>query len=189
MSSKIVLATQSPYKRQLLARLVSDFAAEPPGIDESALAGEQPRAQAARLAAEKAREVSPRHPGAWVIGADQLAEFQGRAIGKQTSAERAKSTLMSFSGRDLNFHTAVCVLTPDGDVYAHTDLTVARFRKLDTAIVERYLELDKPYDCTAAFRAEGAGPMLLEALETSDPTAIIGLPLIWLASILPRNSA
>ena len=189
MSSKIVLATQSPYKRQLFARLAGDFAVEASGIDESALEGEQPRAQAVRLAAEKAREVAPLYPGAVVIGADQLAEFEGRPVGKQPSFDQARSTLMSFSGRELNFHTAVCVLAPHGETHAHVDLTVARFRKLDSATVERYLALDKPYDCTAAFRAEGAGPMLLEALETTDPTAIIGLPLIWLSSVLPLEAA
>ncbi len=185
MASRIVLATQSPYKRQLLSRLVSDFVTDPSGIDESPLAGETPRDQAARLAEAKAREVAPRHAGAWVVGADQLAESGGRAVGKQPTAAQARSTLMSFSGQALRFHTAVCVLDPAGKAHAHTDLTVARFRLLDRALVERYLALDAPYDCTAAFRAEGAGPLLLEALETTDPTAIVGLPLIWLASALP----
>ena len=188
MSIKLVLATQSPYKRQLLARLARGFVADPSGIDESALSGEAPREQAARLAASKAREVAPRHPGAWVIGADQLAEFEGQAVGKQPSAARARKTLLSFSRRRLDFHTAVCVLTPEGEALTHIDLTVARFRELDTDRVNHYLELDQPYDCTAAFRAEGAAPLLLEALETTDPTAIIGLPLLWLASVLPLDS-
>ena len=96
---------------------------------------------------------------------------------------------MSFSGRELRFHTAVCVLDPEGAAHVHTDLTVARFRTLDRERVERYLAVDEPYDCTGAFRAEGAGPLLLEALETSDPTAIVGLPLIWLASVLPLDTA
>lgn len=188
MSAKLVLATQSPYKRQLLARLVRSFLSDPPGIDESAIGVEAPRDQAVRLAESKAREVAPRHTGAWVIGADQLAEFEGRAVGKQPSAERARATLLSFSGRRLDFHTAVCVLTPEGKALRHVDLTVARFRELGGQRVERYLELDQPYDCTAAFRAEGAAPLLLDALETTDPTAIIGLPLLWLASILPLES-
>ena len=187
MASRIVLATQSPYKRQLLSRLVSDFVTDPSGIDESPLAGETPGEQAARLAEAKAREVAPRHAGAWVIGADQLAESGDRAVGKQPTAARARSMLMSFSGQALRFHTAVCVLDPAGIAHSHTDLTVARFRPLDRALVERYLALDEPYDCTAAFRAEGAGPLLLEALETADPTAIVGLPLIWLASALPLD--
>ncbi len=187
MSIKLVLATQSPYKRQLLARLARGFAADPSGIDESALKGEAPREQAQRLAESKAREVVPRHPGAWVIGADQLAEFEGRAVGKQPSAEQARATLLSFSGRRLAFHTAVCVLTPEGKALTHVDLTVARFRELSRERVERYLELDQPYDCTAAFRAEGAAPLLLNALESTDPTAIIGLPLLWLASVLPLH--
>ena len=188
MSAKLVLATQSPYKRKLLARLASGFVTDPSGIDESALPGETPRGQAARLAEAKAREVAPRHAGAWIIGADQLAEFQGRAVGKQPSAAQARATLLSFSAKRLDFHTAVCVLTPGGEALTHTDLTVARFRKLNRARIERYLELDQPYDCTAAFRAEGAAPLLLRALETSDPTAIIGLPLLWLASVLPLDS-
>ena len=187
MSIKLVLASQSPYKRRLLSRLVSDFLTHPSGIDESPLAGESPRDQAARLAEAKARAVAPHHAGAWIIGADQLAELDGRAVGKQRTAEQARSTLMSFSGRTLSFHTAVCVLDPESKAHTHTDLTVARFRTLDRARVERYLALDSPYDCTAAFRAEGAGPLLLDALETSDPTAIIGLPLLWLASALPLN--
>ena len=187
MSSKLVLATQSPYKRQLLSRLVGDFVTDPSGIDESPLAGENPPDQAARLAEAKAREVAPRHAGAWIIGADQLAELDGRAVGKQPTAEQARAMLMSLSRGALSFHTAVCVLDPAGNAHAHTDLTVARFRPLDRALVERYLALDEPYDCTAAFRAEGAGPLLLEALETTDPTAIVGLPLIWLASVLPLD--
>jgi len=187
MSIKLVLATQSPYKRQLLARLAHGFATDPSGIDESALEGEEPREQAQRLAESKAREVAPRHPGAWVIGADQLAEFEGRAVGKQPSAEQARATLLAFSKRRLDFHTAACVLTPEGKALTHVDLTVARFRELSHERVERYLELDRPYDCTAAFRAEGAGPLLLNALEATDPTAIIGLPLLWLASVLPLH--
>ena len=185
MSPKIVLATQSSYKRQLLARLVSEFATDPSGIDESTLEGEQPRDQAVRLAEEKAREVAPRHDGAWVVGADQLAEFRGRPVGKQPDKDQARATLMSFSGRRLDFHTAVCVLTPQGDVRSHVDLTVARFRQLDIYQVERYLALESPYDCTAALRAEGAAGLLLESLENSDPSAIIGLPLLWLATVLP----
>ncbi len=185
MSPKIVLASQSPYKRQLLARLVSDFATDPSGIDESMLEGERPREQAVRLAEEKATEVALRHGGAWVIGADQLAAFGGRPIGKQPTEDQARATLMSFSGRRLNFHTAVYVLTPAGETYTHVDLTVARFRQLDADRVERYLALEKPYDCTAALRAEGAAGLILESLETSDPSAIIGLPLLWLAAVLP----
>ena len=185
MSPKIVLATQSPYRRQLLERLVSDFVTDPSGIDESTLEGERPRDQAARLAEGKARAVAPRHGGAWVIGADQLAEFRGRGVGKQSTKDQARATLMSFSGGRLDFHTAVCVLTPNGDVRSHVDLTVARFRQLDGDRVKRYLALEKPYDCTAALRAEGAAGLLLESLETSDPSAIIGLPMLWLAEILP----
>ena len=188
MASKIVLATQSPYKRQLLARLAGDFATDPSGIDESALPGEPPRDQAVRLAEGKAREVAPRHREAWVIGADQLAEFEGRAVGKQPTREQARATLLSFSRGELHFHTAVFVLAPDGQTHTHVDLTIVRFRQLDGERVDRYLAIDLPYDCTAAFRAEGAAPILLEALETSDPTAIIGLPLIWLSSVLPIDS-
>ncbi len=187
LSHKIVLASQSPYKRQLLTRIVSDFTTSPSGIDESALPGERPRDQAVRLAQAKARKVAPHHAGAWVIGADQLAEFEGRAVGKQPTPEKARATLMSFSGRELHFHTAVFVLASNGKEHSYVDLTVARFRQLDSEQVERYLAIDLPYDCTAAFRAEGAAPLLLEALETSDPTAIIGLPLIWLSRVLPLD--
>lgn len=189
MAARIVLATQSPYKRQLLARIAGSFVSDPSGIDESALPGEHPRDQAARLAEAKAREVAPRHAGSWVIGADQLAEFEGAAVGKQPTPEQARSTLLSFSSRELNFHTAVFVRAPDGREQAYVDLTVARFRPLDRALVERYIAIDQPFDCTAAFRAEGAGPLLLEALETTDPTAIVGLPLIWLSSVLPLGQS
>ena len=189
MSATLVLASQSPYKRELLGRLLGDFLTDPASIDESALKDERPRDQALRLAQEKARKVAPRHPGAWLIGADQLAEFEGRPVGKQRTPELARRTLLAFSGKRLDFHTAVCVLTPEGETLTHCDLTVARFRDLDHARVERYLQLDEPYDCTAAFRAEGAAPMLLHALETSDTTAIIGLPLMWLASVLPLDTA
>lgn len=189
MPSRIVLATQSPYKRQLLARIASNFVSDPSGIDEGALPGEHARDQAVRLAEAKAREVVPRHAESWVIGADQLAEFEGAAVGKQPTREQARATLLSFSARELNFHTAVFVLGPGGQRHAHVDLTVARFRPLNRAVVERYIAIDQPFDCTAAFRAEGAGPLLLEALETADPTAIVGLPLIWLSSVLPLNQS
>lgn len=181
----LILASTSRYRRELLGRLRLPFEVESPGVEETALPGEAPAALAARLALAKAAAVAGRHPGAVVIGSDQVAECRGRALGKPGTAPRAAEQLSAASGSTVVFHTAVAVLAPGpAGPQVHTDETRVQFRKLSAAEIERYVALDEPLDCAGSFRSEGLGVALFEAVETRDPTALIGLPLIWLAGAL-----
>ncbi len=184
-TARLILASTSAYRRQLLARLGLTFDAVAPGVDESAQAGETPARLSERLAAAKAMAVARRHPQAWVIGSDQVAERDGSALGKPGSHQAAVEQLRAASGRRLDFHTAVCVCQHESGIrMAHFDLTCVRFRTLDAASIERYLHAEQPYDCAGSFKSEGLGIALFEAIESQDPTALIGLPLIALARML-----
>ncbi len=183
----LILASTSSYRRTLLERLGLPFAVEAPGIDEAAAPGEAPAELAARLAAAKACAVGARRAGAVVIGSDQVAECGGQVLGKPLSVANARLQLASASGRVVEFHTAVALLHADGvRLQQHTDRTRVRFRRLDAAAIAYYVEVDRPFDCAGSFRSEGLGAALLEAVETEDPTALVGLPLIWLAQALGR---
>ncbi|MBS0375092.1 MAG: septum formation protein Maf [Proteobacteria bacterium] len=182
----LILASTSRYRRELLGRLGLDFEVEAPGVDEAALPGEAPAALAARLALAKAAAVAARHPGAVVIGSDQVAECAGRALGKPGTPAQAVRQLTDASGQVVIFHTAVAVARPGAAPETHTDRTRVRFRTLPRAEIERYVERDAPLDCAGSFRSEGLGVALFEAIETVDPTALVGLPLIWLAGALGR---
>lgn len=180
----LVLGSTSPYRRELLARLGLDFGVDRPGVEEAPRAGEAPRALVERLAREKALAVAQRHPGAWVIGSDQLAELDGVVLGKPGDRTRAVAQLAAMSGRAVDFLTAVC-LARDGAVAAlHTDRTTVRFRALGADEIGRYLDAETPYDCAGSFKSEGRGIALFEAIETRDPTALVGLPLIATARLL-----
>jgi septum formation protein len=182
---RLLLASTSPYRRMLLARLCLPFDCERPQVDEQALPGESPAALARRLAAAKAAEVAARHPGAWVIGSDQVAERDGQALGKPGDAEAAFAQLQAASGRRLRFHTAFCLLRAgDERRFEHRDLTEVVFRDLDEAEIRRYLEAEQPYDCAGSFKCEGLGISLFTAIRSEDPTALVGLPLIALAGAL-----
>jgi septum formation protein len=181
----LVLGSTSPYRRALLARLGIAFETARPEVDETPALGETPEALAIRLADAKARAVAQRHPDAWVIGADQVAELGGSALGKPGSFERAADQLAAASGKRVAFHTAVCLhRRADRRSIAFHDLTVVQFRALDNAEIERYLHAEQPYDCAGSFKAEGLGIALFESIETRDPTALVGLPLIALSSAL-----
>ncbi len=183
----LILASTSPYRRLLLERLRLPFTAEAPGVEEAALPGEEPGTLALRLARAKAAAVSRRHPGAVVIGSDQVAECRGRVLGKPGGPERAREQLALASGTTVVFHTAVALAHADGEtVDMHTDLTRVRFRRLDAREIERYVALDEPYDCAGSFRSEGLGVALFEAVESEDPTGLVGLPLVWVAGALAR---
>ncbi len=183
----LILASTSPYRRALLERLRLPFSVEAPGVEEASRPDEAPGALAARLAAEKADAVAGRHPGAIVIGSDQVAECGGRPLGKPGTAERAREQLAAASGTTVVFHTAVALLHADGRTRErHTDLTRVRFRRLSAAEIARYVALDAPIDCAGSFRSEGLGAALFEAVESSDPTALVGLPLVWVAAALAR---
>lgn len=182
---RVVLASSSPYRRELLKRLLDDFACVAPDIDEAPRPGEQAADLVRRLAREKAEAVAGGRPGALVIGADQLAVRGERAIGKPGDHVQALEQLLAVSGGSLRFLTAVCALDPRaGQPSEHTDVTEVRFRRFDRELAEAYLRRDKPYDCAGSFRLEGAGVVLFESVSTRDPTALIGLPLIWLGGIL-----
>lgn len=181
----LVLASTSPYRRQLLERLGLPFDVARSDVDESPLSREQPLHQAQRLAVDKARVVGRRYRESWVIGSDQVAELDGQALGKPGSFERAADQLTAASGSRVSFHTAVCLYRhSDGRGLRFHDLTVVRFRQLQAAEIERYLHAEQPYDCAGSFKAEGLGISLFESIESKDPTALIGLPLIALCSAL-----
>lgn len=185
--TRVVLASTSRYRRELLARLLPDFAVNAPDVDETPIAGESPRDIAVRLASAKAQAVAARHPDAIVIGSDQVAELDGRALGKPGSVEAARDQLAASSGKTVLFHTALCVVDArDGSapVRSAVDSTQVVFRALDAPTIARYVDAEKPLDCAGSFKAEGLGIALFKRIESSDPTALIGLPLIALARLL-----
>jgi septum formation protein len=185
MTPRLVLASTSRYRAALLARLRLPFETEAPGIDESPRVAEAPRERALRLAHAKATAVAARHPEAWVIASDQVADLAGRVLDKPGDAERCRAQLAAQSGRSVEFHTAVVLRqASDRRVAEHVDRTVVRFRKLTPAEIARYVELDRPFDCAGGFRSEGLGAALFESMETADPAALVGLPVIWLADAL-----
>lgn len=183
--SSLILASTSRYRRELLARLGLRFEAIGPHIDETRRTGEPASAMVRRLAREKARAVAAQHPSAWVIGSDQCAVLDDQVLGKPGTHERAFAQLRAASGRSVVFHTGLCLMCIEQD-FEHTvevPFTV-RFRNLDDVEIGHYLAKEKPYDCAGSFKSEGLGIALFEALEGSDPSALIGLPLIALCALL-----
>jgi septum formation protein len=181
----LVLGSTSRYRRELLARLRLPFEVSAPQVDETPLPGEAPAALALRLALEKGRDVALRHPGAVVIGADQVCDLDGEPIGKPGTHERAVAQLLRLSGRTAVFQTALAVLRPGtGFERALLAPVTVRFRALSEAEIERYLRLETPYDCAGSAKCETLGIALLEAIESDDPTALVGLPLIRTAALL-----
>jgi len=183
----VILASSSQYRRELLSRLVTDFRVVSPDVDETPRAGETPARLAARLASAKALAVAALNPGAIVIGSDQVAERSGRPVGKPGTIEKARAQLAVSSGRTVVFNTAVCVADARKDpprTHSALDTTRAVFRPLSEDEIARYVALDNPIDCAGAFKSEARGIALFERIETTDPTALIGLPLIALARLL-----
>ena len=175
----LVLGSSSPYRRELLSRLRLEFSVEIPDLDESQQTGEAPRDLALRLAVGKARAVAARVPQAIVIGSDQVAELAGEALGKPGSHEKAVAQLRQMRGETVVFHTAVAVVCMQTG-FEQVDLAPVKvkFRRLTDAEIETYLRLEQPYDCAGSARSEGLGVALLDAIESDDPTALVGLPLI-----------
>lgn len=181
----LVLASSSPYRRELLARLQIPFEWRAPDIDESPLPSESPAQTALRLAQRKAEAVADVFPNALVIGSDQVAEREGQAISKPDSHQAAVEQLTWASGRCLDFHTGLSVLdTRTGQGQTRLVTVTVHYRILSSAQIERYLLKDKPYDCAGSGRIETLGIALVERVESSDPTALIGLPLIALITLL-----
>ena len=182
---RLILASTSRYRRDLLQRLRVPFQAVPPEVDETPHADEAPGALAERLAMAKAVAVASRHLDAVVIGSDQVAELDGLAIGKPHTHERATAQLRAMSGRQVLFHTAVAVVRHDRH-FARGLLApvMVTFRSLSDAEIERYLRAEQPYDCAGSAKSEALGIALLAAIESDDPTALVGLPLIRTCTLL-----
>ena len=181
---KIILATESRYKRRLFDRLHISYHSIAPHIDETPHPNEDPQALALRLSHEKAMAAQKNHPLDWCIGADQTAGFQGGIVSKPITHSQATLDLATFSGHRVTFHTAACVVGPNGESAQMTETTRVRFRRLTAQEIDTYLHLDTPYDCAGAFKAESLGITLFDSIETNDPTALIGLPLIKLSACL-----
>jgi septum formation protein len=181
----LVLASSSRYRRELLGRLTGHFRWLAPDVDESPRPGETPAALAARLALLKATAIALVQPTAVVIGSDQVAALGERVLGKPGTAARAVTQLAGCSGQTVVFHTAVAVLAPGASgPRSHVDRTEVEFRTLSEEEIQRYVDLDQPLDCAGSFRAESLGISLFNAVRTGDPSAIQGLPLIWVSAAL-----
>ena len=181
----IVLASTSRYRRELLERLRWPFEVQAPQVDETALRSETPRETALRLARDKAANVAQRLAGAIVIGSDQTLDLDGVALGKPLSHAAALAQLQSLQGRSAVFYTALAVVGPAlNSVQLDCVPTTVTFRNLPTAQLDAYLRADQPYDCAGAAKIESLGIALIEHAESDDPTALIGLPLIRLTSML-----
>jgi len=179
----LILASTSPYRRELLQRLRLPFDCARPEVDEQPLQAESPAQLVRRLARAKADAVAGRFAEAWVIGSDQAADLDGQVLGKPGGRDAAIAQLSAMGGRTVRFHTAVC-LRRGAHALAAVDLTQVRFRALSAAEIERYVEAEQPFDCAGSFKCEGLGISLFEAIESHDPTALVGLPLIALAGLL-----
>lgn len=181
---RLVLASTSRYRRELLARLRLPFDIAAPGVEESPRPGESPQALTRRLAFDKAMAIAGRRPDTWVIGSDQLAELAGAALGKPGTRDAAVAQLASMSGREVVFRTAVSLVHGDGRRFDAEDATRVRFRSLSAGEIARYVDAEQPFDCAGSFKSEGLGIALFDAIESSDPTALVGLPLIATARLL-----
>jgi septum formation protein len=179
----LILASTSVYRRELLERLRIPFEVVSPQVDETPLTGESTLELAMRLAKAKAAAVSKEHPNAWVIGSDQVADLCGAAIGKPGNFERALAQLQLMRGQTVTFHTALCLIKGETQTTLNIP-TVVTFRKLSDDVLESYLLAEEPYDCAGSAKSEGLGISLLESIQSDDPTALIGLPLIALTGLL-----
>ncbi len=181
----LILASTSVYRRELLARLRVAFTVTGSQVDERSHPGEAPRARAERLALSKAQAVARAHPAHLVIGADQVAACNGQVLDKPGQAEAARAQLRAQSGRAVQFFSAVALVHAErGYTEGFVDVTTVVFRALSEAEIDSYLSADRPFDCAGSLRSEALGVSLCERIETSDPTALIGLPLIRLAASL-----
>jgi septum formation protein len=188
-SIDLVLGSTSPYRREQLSRLTTNFRVVKPEIDETPRSDEVPRALAVRLATAKAEAVAAKCPGAIVIGSDQVADLDGQPLGKPGSVANAIRQLTACASKTVVFHSAICVIDArtQTHVYFHAlDTTRVTFRDLDDAEIRRYVERESPLDCAGAFKSEGLGIALFESIESTDPTALIGLPMIALCALLRR---
>jgi septum formation protein len=182
----LILASGSPYRQQLLRQLGLNFRALAPEVDERPIQGELPEQTAKRLAEAKALAVLSQYPEALVIGSDQVADLEGRALGKPLSVEAAFSQLTACKGKTVAFHTAL-TLASRSTCETEVVTTLVRFRKLSEQQIRAYIKKEAALDCAGSFKCEGLGISLFESINSSDPTALIGLPLICLTSLLQRH--
>jgi septum formation protein len=184
---KLILASSSPYRRELLERLQLPFSIISPDVDETPLPGERPEVTALRLAQEKARKVAQSHPGALIIGCDQVATLDGQQLGKPLTHDNAVKQLRLMRGRSVVFHSALCLYnSATGNMQAEDVVVEVRFRELGDEQIENYLLKEQPYHCAGSAKSEGLGIALIEWMRGDDPNALIGLPLIVLINML-RN--
>lgn len=184
----LLLASSSPYRRQLLARLRLPFTCSSPDIDESRLPGESATALAQRLARQKAQALAGDHPDHLIIGSDQVAVLGDEILGKPHNFERALAQLSAASGQSVSFLTGLAVLnTRTGTCQVDCVPFTVHMRELDTDTLQRYLHAEQPYDCAGSFKAEGLGVMLFRSTEGADATSLIGLPLIRLVDMLSNE--
>lgn len=181
----LILASTSRYRRELLGRLGLPFLTESPGVDESAGHDASPAARAARLARAKAHAIAQRYPGALVIGSDQVAALGDSVLDKPGNADRCRAQLATLAGQTAIFYTACTLVGLEAGVErSHTDITRVVARALTPHEINRYVEREQPFDCAGGFKVEALGISLFERVESQDPTALVGLPLIWLAGAL-----
>lgn len=184
VSPGLVLASTSPFRRELLGRLELPFETAAPDVDETRLGGESPQQLVVRLAEAKARAASDRFPGSVIIGSDQVACIDDRVLGKPGNREKAIEQLRQTSGRSVDFFTGLCVLDTSGNSNIVCEPFRVHFRRLSDTRIEHYVDRERPFNCAGSFKSEGLGIALFERLEGDDPNSLIGLPLIRLVDML-----
>ncbi len=181
----LILASTSPYRRALLERLRLPFSTSKPGVDETRLPNESAEQMVCRLAQAKAEAVAFEYPEAWVIGSDQCAVLDEHILGKPGTHARAFEQLEAASGKQVVFHTGLCVMRRASGFMRVVNVPFSvHFRELTTCEIEHYLQREQPYDCAGSFKSEGLGITLFESMQGDDPTSLIGLPLIALCAML-----
>lgn len=180
----IVLASSSVYRKQQLASLGLSFTVSKPSVDESVKHTEKPEKLSVRLTVAKAQKIKNQYPAACVIGSDQVCSFNGQIFGKPGSKTKAVEQLQIFSGNCIEFFTSLCVINEKGDQLLHTDITKVNFRVISQQEINRYVETETPLDCAGSFKIESLGLSLFESVESKDPSALMGLPLIKLCEFL-----
>lgn len=185
--SRIILASSSVYRKELLLRLSIEFTTVSPNIDEKKLEFESAYKSAERLAEEKARKISYQYKDAIVIGCDQTAEYESKQIQKPLDYQAAFKQLKELSGKRVNFHSAICVNYEKKEIFQNKVISFdVKYKNLDSVEIENYLKKEKPFNCVGSIKSEGLGISLLDEINSNDPTAIIGLPLITLVSMLKK---
>ena len=188
-TQKIVLASTSPFRRELLSRLGFPFQIANPAIDETPLANEMPEMTALRLSEAKARAVAEQHPGSLIIGSDQIATLDGKIYGKPGTHANAVKQLQAMRGRTVNFYTGLCLLnTSSGKAHLRGVPTLVSFRNLTDDEIENYLHKEQPYNCAGSAKSEGLGIAIISKIGGDDPNALIGLPMIALCDLLREEN-